>query len=502
MTAKMLNDNIEYLYEQSDESENYSLNFVGKKYAKYLCETDAETKIIPDEAHNNLSENINSNNIYIKGDNLEAIKHLLKTHRGKIKCIYIDPPYNTGSENFAYNDNFKRKKNPLAVSYGQTSCNSAHSAWLAFMYPRLKLAKELLSPDGVMFISIDDNEVDNLKLLCNTEIFGEENFVNCIAVKMSEPTNLKMSHQWSRFPKLKEYILFYKNSGFKKFTCIDKYKEEKWDKENNIFLENMTLEKRQRLIELQSKEFYTDIDVKEVNKIFHGVKRIRLIDKISELGLTGDDALKWMFENAYRIVKTVGAKAYVPIVKNLSKLPNQDIGALISKDNVLFFYITDFNTKAKDPRFRVIFADENIYKNPCDFWQDIKTSGAISDEGGIKYPNGKKPLKLLERIIKMTTEKNDVILDFFSGSATTAHAVMNINAKDNGHRQYIMVQLPEKIEPTSPDKRAYIKYLEKEGIEPVISDIGIERIKRSAKRIKEETQADIDYGFKIYSLEY
>ena len=500
-------NNIKYVDNIFTDKEKYSLIFTGKKYAIEQCNECVRTKVIPEEIHNSQPDNINSKNMYIVGDNLEAIKHLLKSYKGKIKCIYIDPPYNTGSENFAYNDKFKYQKE-LLVDMGflsedfnnKLTFNSVHSAWLTFMYPRIKLAKELLTDDGVMFISIDDNEVDNLKLICNTEIFGEENFVNCIAVKMSEPTNLKMSHQWSRFPKLKEYVLFYKNNNFKKFVYIDKYKQDKWDKENSIFLENMTYDIRQKLIKYQSQENYSESDIININNLLKNIKRAKLKNKLIELKLEGEQAIQWMFENSYRIVKTVGASSYIEIIKNLQKLPNQEIASYVSKDNTLFFYITDFNKTAKDPRFRVIFADENIYKNPCDFWQDIKTSGAIADEGGIKYPNGKKPLKMIERIIKMTTKSDDIVLDFFSGSSTTAHAVMSLNAKDGGKRKFIMVQIPEVIEPDTQDKKAYVKYLEKEGIKPVLSEIGIERIKRSAKKIKDETGADIDYGFKIYEL--
>ena len=179
-------ENVEYSNEPFDAKESYSLNFVGKKFAQIQCGQDTTTVITPDLEHNNKPENINSENIYIKGDNLDAIKHLLKSYKGMIKCIYIDPPYNTGSDNFAYPDNFKYdistlKKMGLSSEeaerverlYGK----STHSAWLTFMMPRLMLARDLLTEDGVIFISIDDNEVDNLKLLCDREIFGEDNLI-------------------------------------------------------------------------------------------------------------------------------------------------------------------------------------------------------------------------------------------------------------------------------------------------------------------------------------
>ena len=176
--------------------------------------------------------------------------------------IYIDPPYNTGND-FVYRDdyrdnieNYKRITGQIdeegkVISTNTENDGRYHTNWLNMMYPRLRLARNLLTEDGVIFISIDDDELFNLKKICD-EIFGQENFVNCIAVKMSEATGVKMSHQKKRFPKLKEYLLFYKKNNFSEFLCIDKYKQEIWDKENNIFLENITKQDREKLI------FYTE----------------------------------------------------------------------------------------------------------------------------------------------------------------------------------------------------------------------------------------------------
>lgn len=165
--------------------EGYELNFLGKSYARCLSSTKTETFISPDIAENAKEENKNSENLYIVGDNLDALKHLLGSYAGKIKCIYIDPPYNTGSDGFVYPDNFSFNAKELADTIGieeeeaeriiNLKGKSSHSAWLTFMYPRLILARELLSDDGVIFISIDDNEQANLKMACD-EVFGEENF--------------------------------------------------------------------------------------------------------------------------------------------------------------------------------------------------------------------------------------------------------------------------------------------------------------------------------------
>ena len=206
----------EFLKDKIDIShEGYELKFLGKNYAKMLASLDTETVIVPDEAHNSLPENANSENVYISGDNLDGLKHLLKSYAGKVKCIYIDPPYNTGSDGFVYNDKFnftvENLVEKLSIDEEQaqrildlTNRGSAsHSAWLMFMYPRLQLARDLLNKQGVIFISIDDNEKDNLKLLCD-DIFGENNFIASIIVQAN-----KRGQTYKQLAKTHEYLLVY-----------------------------------------------------------------------------------------------------------------------------------------------------------------------------------------------------------------------------------------------------------------------------------------------------
>ena len=196
------------------QEEGYELNFLGKSYAKLLASLDTDTIIVPDSEHNSLPENQESKNIYISGDNLDALKHLLNSYCGQVKCIYIDPPYNTGKDEFAYNDKFefteKNLEEKLSVGWSEArrildltkKSKASHSAWLTFMYPRLTLARDLLSSNGIIFISIDDNEQANLKLLCDY-IFGEENCLGTIIWKNAtdnNPTNIACEH---------EYILCY-----------------------------------------------------------------------------------------------------------------------------------------------------------------------------------------------------------------------------------------------------------------------------------------------------
>lgn len=342
-----------------------------------------------------------TDNLIIKGNNLLALHSLKKEFAGKVKLIYIDPPYNTGNDSFGYNDSFNR------------------STWLTFMRNRLYAAKALLSKDGMICVQCDDNENAYLKILMD-EVF-ENRFLNNVAVKMSEASGVKMNHAKGRFPKLKEFILMYKMPNFKGFITVDKYEQKEWDPENNIFIDNLTEEQRSKLIDLEAKEINDDTDVITANEILKKAKKISLATKLKELDFENEDEkTEWLFKNSYRIIKTAGSSSLATLVKSLNNVPKQDIAAAVSKKGVLFFYITDFNKDTKQPRLQVIFADSNIFKNPCDFWQDIKTTGAIAEEGGVKLSNGKKPEKILYRLIKMITNEGDVVLDYHLGSGTTA----------------------------------------------------------------------------------
>jgi adenine-specific DNA-methyltransferase len=342
-----------------------------------------------------------TDNLIIKGNNLLALHTLKKEFAGKVKLIYIDPPYNTGNDSFGYNDSFNR------------------STWLTFMRNRLYAAKALLSKDGMICVQCDDNENAYLKILMD-EVF-ENRFLNNVAVKMSEASGVKMNHAKGRFPKLKEFILMYKMPNFKGFITVDKYEQKEWDPENNIFIDNLTEEQRSKLIDLEAKEINDDTDVITANEILKKAKKISLAIKLKELDFENEDEkTEWLFKNSYRIIKTAGSSSLATLVKSLNNVPKQDIAAAVSKKGVLFFYITDFNRDTKQPRLQVIFADSNIFKNPCDFWQDIKTTGAIAEEGGVKLSNGKKPEKILYRLIKMITNEGDIVLDYHLGSGTTA----------------------------------------------------------------------------------
>ncbi len=500
-------------------TEKYQLNWPGKKEAMVVSNTPTTKTLRPLR-----EKSINfdtTQNIYIEGDNIEALKILQESYLNKIKCIYIDPPYNRGSD-LIYKDDYGHTVDDELKNSDQIDENNRklvsnlesngryHSDWLTMMYERLRIAKNLLRDDGCIFISIDDNEQANLKKMCD-EIFGENNFVNCIAVKMSEASGVKMAHKNERFPKIKEYILFYKKAKFKGFEAIDTYMIKEWDKENNIFLENFTIEDREKLKLIEEKEYKSKEDINQAKKILSKAKRKSLKEKLNEIGIKNKDkAQDWCFEHAYAIIKTAGSTSLLNLVKEQGIDEGQEISASVSKENILFYYVTDFNYNTKQPRLQVIFADENIYKNPCDFWQDIKTTGGIAQEGGVQYNNGKKPLKLLNRIIKMTTADDDIVMDFFAGSASTAHSVMELNSKDLKRRKYIMVQIDEDLDrsykiATGPENKKTIKdtieFLDSCNRKHYLSELGEERIIRSGKKIKEETKADIDYGFRVFKID-
>ena len=504
----------------SERAERYQFTWPDKSKAILLANSPVNATLRP--CREDSVDFDNTQNLYIEGDNLDVLKCLKETYLHKVKMIYIDPPYNTGND-FVYEDDFAQSSEEYLANSGQfdeqgnrmfTNAESNgrfHTDWLNMIYPRLKVARDLLTDDGVIFISIDDNEVENLRKVCD-EVFGEDNFINCIAVKMSEASGVKMNHAKSRFPKIKEYLLFYKKRDFKKFECIDKYPITQWDEENNLFLENFEIEDRKKLEELELKDSNDNKDMELANVILSKARIISICDALKKYSISEDNKTEWLFKNSYRIFKTAGSSSLAKLVKSLPLIPSQDMASAVSKKGVLFFYITKFNRNTKQPRLQVIFADTNLYKNPCDFWQDIKTTGGIANEGDVNYSNGKKPLKLINRIVKMTTTDHDLILDFFSGSATTAHSVMEMNKEEKSERKFIMVQIDEDLDEslkkaTGNNKDTIeeaIDFLDSIGKPHLLTELGKERIRRAGKKIKEEsplTTQDLDTGFRVLKLD-
>lgn len=463
---------------KSDEinitKEGYELNFLGKSYARFQTSTETETIISPLTDHNSKDENKNSENLYIIGDNLDALKHLLKSYSRKVKCIYIDPPYNTGSDGFVYPDNFKFDSATLSNKMGidaeeaeriiDMRGKSTHSAWLTFMYPRLILARDLLADDGVIFISIDDNELANLKLICD-EIFGEENMegVNHLIVKTE-------GRRYGSFAKSHESFLVYsKNIDFSALNEI------------SIPGKNFDFNDELGGFNIQ--------DLRNQNaRAFNSSNRpnLRYPFYINPDEETSSDFLTVSLEKSNLYNQEV-----FPITTN--NIESVWRWGKIKSNNEIY----NLCARKSSEGYRIFQKKRKLTETPKTIWIDKnflsnKGTKEVSDILGSSIFDFPKPLEFLYKILEIGTMNNSLILDFFSGSATTAHAVMKLNAEDGGNRKYILVQLPEEIEESKPAFKAGYK---------TIDEIGRERIKRAAQKIKEETNADIDYGFKVVKLE-
>lgn len=473
--------------------ENQGFDFLGKSYARMLAGMDSTTVIVPDEVHNSKPENINSENIYISGDNLDALKHLTKSYAGRVKCIYIDPPYNTGSDGFVYNDKFKFTKEELAEKLNieeeiaerilgfndGSTCSDA--AWLTFMLPRLQKAKEMLTDDGVIFISIDDNEQANLKLLCD-EIFGPENFIGCIpritkkSGKSSEAINNNHDYVlvYSRTESPLFYPLKHNDAGFKN---KDEFFEERGYYKLNQTLDYDSLQYSDSLdypIELDGETFYPGGSKEEFDERKSGNHdradwAWRWSKKKFEFGLANGFIVVKKSRNGSRIYTKTYQKAFIE---------DKEEG-----DG----YFIDYGERTTG--LSTLEFTDNIYSNDNATKDVAKTLGK-------KIFDHTKPIALIDTICDLCLDKNDILMDFFSGSGTSAEALMWNNAYSKGKRnnKYVLVQLQEKVKPGTKAYNAPNNYR-------TIDQIGMSRIKMAAKLIKDETSADGDFGFKHYTLQ-
>ncbi len=436
------------------EKEKYELTWSRKQNAKKQAQQDIlgkTLKYIPEDSKNPET----TENLYIEGDNLEVLKLLRQNYYGSIKMIYIDPPYNTGND-FVYNDKFSMTKAESDIQDGTISelgekytvnkdtSNKYHANWLNMMYPRLKVAKDLLTDDGIIFISIDDNEVNNLRKICD-EIFSPSNFMSCIAVKMSEASGVKMTHANTKPPKLKEYILMYKK-GENIIINPVKIPKKEWDNEYRNILLGVTKEEITTLNEIISNNCKIEKDNIIIDKILSKSYSKTLSEYFKENDIKNKDVFK--FENSYRIFQvtatsidfTIKIKEYIKI----NKITNEFF-SYKTPTGEIYIIRNRFDDVSKKPRLQVLFANNYLDYNPGDFWSDIKTTG-LDNEGEVPYKNGKKPIALIKRLIGMNKDKDSIILDFFSGSSTTADAVMQLNTEDGGNRKFIMVQVSENLD--------------------------------------------------------
>jgi type III restriction enzyme/adenine-specific DNA-methyltransferase len=468
--------------------EGYELRFLGKNYARLLTSLDTTTVIVPDEEHNSKPENARSENIYISGDNLDGLKHLLKSYSKRVKCIYIDPPYNTGKDDFVYNDNFnftaEELSDKLTISEEQAAHildltkrgSASHSAWLMFMYPRLLLARDLLTRDGVILISIDDNEQANLKMIMD-DVFGEENLVGTVIWKNAtdnNPTNISVEH---------EYILCFAR---KKEALPPIWKSQLSDMKSAILEVEETLLSKYGSDDESIQQEYTAWYTKNKSQLgkLEGYKFCDASGVYAGSRSVHNPGKRGYY---YDVIHPNTGKPCTPPLMGY-RFPEESMKRLIAQDRIIYGedenkiielkqYLRDYEDKLSsvislDGRsganiIRSLFDNKNVFKNP-------------------KTPS------ILEEILPFIVDNGDTVLDFFSGSATTAHAIMNMNVSGNGKRTYIMIQLQEPVKEDSEGK--------KDGY-TTIDQIGIERIIRAAKKIREEHPDTIaDLGFRHYTL--
>lgn len=496
--------------------EGYELKFLGKNYARLLASVDTTTIVVPDEEHNSKSENANSQNVYISGDNLDGLKHLLKSYYKQVKCIYIDPPYNTGSDGFAYNDTFNFTVDDLvsklSISEEQATRilnltkkgSASHSAWLMFMYPRLLLARDLLDTDGVIFISVDDNEQANLKLICD-DIFGEENFIANIIVQSN-----KRGQTYKQLAKTHEYLFVYtrnvntelnellKSNG--SFDYVDAISE---------FDIRELRNRNPKFGKYNRPNLFYPIYVDPSKKDSCGFCPVSLTKteeftvEILPLNSDGEESC-WRW----------GQKKFNTYNNSSDSMQSEVVAKLKTTGEYGCYEKYRKGTfKAKTIWFNDGIVGE-IFDEDDDIWEE---TGVITEQGSKElgaYDMGDafdfpKPTYLIKKVLKIGADKTSLIVDFFSGSATTVESVVSLNNDDEGTRKVIAIQLPEDLDAqyivASDAEKAKIKkrmdFLDSVGRPHTLDQIGIERIIRATNKIKEENPGtNADLGFRHYTL--
>ncbi len=446
----------------SEKAERYQFTWPDKSKAILLANSPANATLRP--CREESVDFDHTQNLYIEGDNLDVLKCLKETYLHKVKMIYIDPPYNTGND-FVYEDDFAQSSEEYLANSGQfdeqgnrmfTNAESNgrfHTDWLNMIYPRLKVARDLLTDDGVIFISIDDNEVENLRKVCD-EVFGEHNFIaNFIWEKRLNRENRK------EVSSRHDYVLCY-------CKCHN-------DGQRSIHLLPM--------------------NEKALANYGNPDNDPRGLWKSDPAHAQGGHGTKSQF---YTLIAPNGKKHELP--SGRCWLYTETVMQKAIADNRIWF--------GKDgngvPRIKTYLnaKERGLTPESILFAKDVSTNEKAKNDlkilfGGTAVFETPKPIELLRLFVSLTSEEDDVILDFFSGSATTAHAVMQLNAEDGGNRKFIMVQLPEKTEEKSEAFKAGYKN---------ICEIGKERIRRAGKKIKEEsplTTQNLDTGFRVLKLD-
>ena len=447
--------------------ERYQFTWPDKKKSVVLANAPIAKTLRLDRGHSvgrdGTRGSIDTENIYIEGDNLDALKLLLETYLGKVKMVYIDPPYNTGSD-FIYEDDFSQSTEEYLASSGQfdkdgsrlvqnTESNGRfHTDWLNMLYPRLKIAKDLLSDDGVVFISLDDGEVENLKRICN-EVFGADNYRNTILVRR------RIKSLNSQFASNGLYSM---NIGFE-YVLV-------YSKSSDFLMKALHMKKTNASEKGRWDVFWSNAD--------------RPTMRYDILGFTPQTG-QW------RNSKEKADIAVANYQKYLSEFAaSMSLEEYYHRTGISEFIRRIPNGTGKNGGVQHWVAPSDTMLRTSN-WTDIEVS-QIGKEIDTPFDNPKSKSLIMELIKLSGCQNEDIILDFFSGSATTAHAVMQLNAEDGGSRKFIMVQLPEVTGEKSEARKA--------GYE-TICDIGEERIRRAGDKIRAETGADIDYGFRVFRVD-
>ncbi len=523
------------------DDERYRLDWPGKKASLLKANTPITKTLRPCK-----EESVNfdtTENLYIEGDNFEVLKILQEGYLGKVKMFYIDPPYNTGND-FIYKDDFKKSKESYEEELGvededggklfrNTDSNGRfHSDWLSMMYEPLVVARDLLRDDGVIFISIDDGEVHNLRKICD-EVFGEENFINCISVNMKNIAGASGGGEDIKLKKNIEYLLLYAKS----YSSLEMF--------NNVYDfvpihelvqqyrdENKSWKYTSVLIEKGKKVHIGDTVDGDGNKItiynrtnpvFKSISQLMKEDNLTEKNVYKKYS-KEIFQTAMpqssirpRVMKKVKELGVENDFYSIEYVPKS--GRNKGKIYEQFYKGSNFRLLAwlSDVSEEI---DNVLYKKELKgtSWDFASETKNLTKEGNMPYPNGKKPISLIKRMIEMVSSetKDDIILDFFAGSASTAHAVMQLNSEDGGNRKYIMVQVQEEISTETKENATFVEYLNAENTQPIVSEIGKERIRRAGKKIlselKSKTQqlklgeepvdaSKLDIGFRVYKTD-
>ncbi|EJG1945999.1 site-specific DNA-methyltransferase [Vibrio parahaemolyticus] len=486
--------------------ESYSLNWLGKSYARLLTNLPPKTLLNEDKEHNHLEANKDSQNLLIKGDNLEVLKHMVNAYSEKVKMIYIDPPYNTGSDGFVYNDDRKFTPQQLSELAGidldeatrildfTAKGSSSHSAWLTFMYPRLYIARELLREDGVIFISIDDNEVNQLKLVCD-EIFGESNSLGTIIHNKlnskSDTLNIQKNH---------DYLLCYRKSSVNEVSLVnDEPVEKEVYKDGNRFYllndpittrgEGGTLNKRKNL-------GYT-VYYNPISGDFIGVSDYDL-----ELALTSNKE-----DEVYTDDKELIAGGYIkirpPKVRGKLGVWTWDINKFNSeKDNILIkktkngytvrkrTFVNADDVISKDGKYFITANKASNTRSILEFSTNEGTTQLLETIGKADIFSNPKNINLLKYVFGLIQGSDFIALDFFAGSGSSLQALQQLNVEDSGSRKFIAVQLEERCKEDSSAKEA--------GYETIF-EITKDRLLKASEKIRAENpDYQGDLGFKIF----